>query len=86
MSAWRPISGIPDIAKDGRMVRLRAGGREFDASREVGFMDGDMKDCAAWCARNEYEAPASWTDGVCWEVNEDGRRSVQPTYFAEVKP
>lgn len=44
-----------------------------------GLLDSEERDCGGWTFMTEQEPPDCWTDGVCWEVNEDGVKSAQPT-------
>lgn len=81
---WHPIANMPTELRDGRDVWLRAGGKEFLAARQLGFINDDQGDTAAWCDKIEGDAPANWTDGVCWDSNEDDRQSAQPSHYAEV--
>lgn len=43
-----------------------------------GLMDSDNNDCGGWAWLDEITTPVSWTDGICWEVNDALERSVQP--------
>jgi hypothetical protein len=46
------------------------------------LLDSDGNDCGGWAfANEEQEPPQCWTDGVCWDVNEDGKPSVKPTHW-----
>ncbi len=83
---WHPIADMSMKWRDGRPVWLRAGGKEFMASREVGFINDDHGDVAAWCEKIEGEAPHNWTDGVCWSSNADGHPSSKPTHYKETTP
>lgn len=50
---------------------------------ESGFFDEDGKECGTW-AWAEDSPPDCWTDGYCWEVNEDLERSMQPIGWREL--
>jgi hypothetical protein len=55
--------------------------KPIDATWEDGFeksIDGTGGTCSAFVALFEGEHPECWTDGVCWEVNESGKPSMQP--------
>lgn len=80
---WHLIADMPVELKDGRDVWLRAGRKEFLATMQLGFMDDDDNDTAAWCEKIEGYAPSNWTDGVCWSSNEYGHPSSQPTHYME---
>jgi hypothetical protein len=77
---WQPISSAP---KDGTAIQARIPGHGEDniiAWISVG-LDSDENDCWCWAFMSEQEPPECWTDGVCWEVNEDYVASVQPTHW-----
>jgi hypothetical protein len=46
-----------------------------------GLIGSDGRDCGSWAFASDQEPPDCWTDGYCWEVNEDGVPSVQPTHW-----
>lgn len=43
-----------------------------------GLEDSSGAECGGWQWMESGEPPNSWTDGICWDVNEDGVASVQP--------
>ena len=70
MAVWKPASDAPPPDK---LVEVKTkGGATFIASLGLGYVDVDENDCCGWAAYREWEAPKCWTDGVCWEQNEDG--------------
>jgi hypothetical protein len=76
---WRPIETAP---KDGTPIQARIDGYGGDniIAWSWGLRDSDDQDCGGW----EYltgEPPQCWTDGVCWESNENRERSAQPTHW-----
>ena len=50
---------------------------------EEGLIDSNGNDCGGWSWVDE-EPPDSWTEGYCWEVNEDLKRSMQPVCWREL--
>jgi len=76
---WQPIETAP---KDGTcVVMLTRGGSVVRASF------GNLGDDAwTWIATNDDEHPKCWTDGACWESNEDDEPSDQPVYWMPLPP
>lgn len=78
---WQPIDTAP---QDGTVIQARIPGNGDDNMIYWldCFLDSDGNDCGGWAfANDEQEPPQCWTDGVCWEVNEDGKPSVKPTHW-----
>lgn len=77
---WQPISSAP---KDGTWIQARIPGHGDDnvIFWMTGLLDSDGKECGGWSFATEQEPPDDWTDGICWEVNEDENRSVPPTHW-----
>jgi hypothetical protein len=76
---WRDISSAP---KDGTEVRLLlASGNTLNASMQSGFVDSMGRDCMCWVCSEEDHCPESWSDGACWENNENNEQSDQPTHW-----
>ena len=44
----------------------------------VGLVDAEGRDGGGWSFVEDQEPPGCWTDGICWEQNEDGIKSVLP--------
>lgn len=80
---WRTIESAP---RDGSKVWLRlASGYELPATWMDGF-ENHQGECGAWCAWSENMIPPSWTDAVCWGVNEAGVPSDQPVAWMPPPP
>ena len=81
MDSWNPISTAP---KDGTAIQARIwahGDDNIIAWQADALMDSDGNTCGAWAFVTDQEPPACWTDGWCWEVNEDGEPSAQLTHW-----
>ncbi len=78
MTEWQPIDMAP---KDGTEIQVRIPGHGSDnvVAWQTGFMDEDEKECGCWVFTRDQEPPESWTDGVCWQSNENEEESVCPT-------
>ncbi|MCF1502954.1 hypothetical protein L0F51_04135 [Afifella sp. H1R] len=77
---WRPIETAPC---DGTPIQARIPGHGEDniIAWMDGFLDEHERPCCSWVMVEDQEPPKSWTDGVCWEANEDETASVQPTHW-----
>lgn len=78
---WRSMWFAP--ADRPILLRTKSRPQGFVAERGGPFPGGDDEDCWAWVADADA-APASWTDGVCWAVNEDGVPSERPTGWRNI--
>ena len=78
---WHLIDSAP---KDGTEIQARIPGNGEDnvIAWVDDLIDSNGEYCGAWAFTRDQEPPDCWTDGYCWEVNEDGDRSVQPTHWA----
>jgi hypothetical protein len=81
---WQPIESAP---RDGRPIQAKIPGHGSDSiiAWTNGLLDSDEQDCGGWNYL-EGEPPDCWTDGICWEVNEDGVKSVSPTHWKQLEP
>lgn len=75
---WQPFKTAP---KDGTEIQVKIPGHGSD--NVIAWLDGllnsEGSDCGGWQFTRDQEPPDSWTDGICWEVNEDGVQSMLPT-------
>lgn len=78
MTDWQPIEMAP---KDGSDIQAKIPGHGSDniIAWIGGLVNSNGRPCGGWAFTTDQEPPDSWTDGICWEVNEDGVPSVQPT-------
>lgn len=85
MSEWQDIATAP---KDGTEFQARIPGHGEDnvIAWEDGLLDSDGRDCGGWTFTRDQEPPDSWTDGICWVINEDGGPSVKPTHWKHLPP
>ena len=75
----RPMSEAP---RDGTAIQAEIPGHGSDniiAWHTTALFDSDGNECGGWCFIEDQEPPDCWTDGVCCDVNNDGKPSVQPT-------
>jgi hypothetical protein len=80
---FAPIATAP---KDGTHIQavIPNYGSDNVIAWKQGFADEEGGDCGCWCFISEQEPPSCWTDGVCWESNEDGVASIQPTQWKKL--
>lgn len=72
---WQPLETAPYSTP----VRVKVGGMTLLASLEPNASMSEMDTaCDQWQAVNEGEHPPCWTDGACWESNDNGDCSLQP--------
>ncbi len=74
----RPMDTAP---KDGTafLAEIPGHGSENIISWQRWFLDYNFKVCGCWCFDEGQDEPDSWTDGSCWDENDAGEPSVQPT-------
>lgn len=79
----KPYLTIDLAPRDGTWIQADIPGHGQDniIAWENGFQDSDGVECGAWNFVTEQEPPDCWTDGVCWELNEYGVKSVQPIHW-----
>lgn len=76
MTSFKDISTAP---RDRTVIRVRTvGGLELDVSWFNGLVNDNGEECGAWLSENVGDQPECWTDGICWEINEDGDPSDRP--------
>ena len=75
---WKDMATAP---RDGTPIQAEISGHGSDyvIAWHHGYVDSDERECGCWVIVEDPEPPPCWTDGVCWEVNEDNLRSAQPT-------
>ncbi len=81
MNKWQPIDSAP---RDGTYIIAKIPGHGSDnvITWTDGLVDHDGDDCGAWAfPYDEQEPPGCWTDGYCWQYNENGGRSIEPTHW-----
>lgn len=77
---WQTIDSAP---RDGSSFQAKIPGHGSDnvIAWVDGYMDSESKNCCCWAFVSDQEPPGDWTDGVCWEKNEDGVPSIKPTHW-----
>lgn len=82
---WQPMATAPT---DGTWIQARIPGHGSDnvIAWIDGLLDSEGRDCGGWTFMTEQEPPDCWTDGICWDVNEDGAKSTQPTEWKHLPP
>lgn len=81
----QPMETAP---RDGTEIQAEIPGHGADnvIAWHNGFLDSDEKECGTWVFTRDQEPPDCWTDGVCWDKNEDGVPSVKPTRWKPLPP
>jgi hypothetical protein len=84
MSDWQPMETAP---RNGTAIQAKIPGHGSDniIAWEDGLLDSDGGHCGGWSFAESQEPPDDWTDGICWEVNEDGKRSTEPTAWKRLR-
>ena len=84
MSNWQDISTAP---KDGTpfLAKIPGHGADNVIAWLEGLLDSEGNDCGCWTFVEDQDPPDCWTDGICWEVNEDGKPSVKPTHWKPIE-
>lgn len=80
---WCTIDSAP---KDGTEVIVRVPGHgDYRVRWQAGFYGEDGGGGATWVCFDD-RAPVCWTDGVCWQTNEDDKPSKKPKYWRPISP
>lgn len=74
---FMPMSSAP---KDGTPIKAKIQGHGSDniIAWYDGLLDSYGNDCCSWMFIEDSDPPPSWTDGICWDSNEDGEKSAEP--------
>jgi len=86
MTAWN--TNMDEAPRDGTAIQARIPGHGEDniIAWDEAYIDSANRPCGSWTYVEDREPPEDWTDGVCWEVNEDGKPSTQPTAWTHLPP
>lgn len=76
MSEWQDIASAP--LNTPVLVRVGEGMTFIARLLPDASMTTADETCDQWQAEYEDEHPPCWSDGCCWESNEDGNASLQP--------
>ncbi len=84
MTDWQPMTTAP---RNGTAIQARIPGHGSDFIIGPGddLLDSKGNPCGGWHIVEDQEPPDCWTEGVCWEQNEDGVRSVPPSEWKALK-
>lgn len=85
MSEWCPF--MDQAPHDGTPIQARIAGYGSDniIAWQEGFLNTAGDPCGCWVYM-EGEPPDCWTDGVCWESNEDQSPSAPPIAWKLPQP
>jgi len=72
---WQPI----ETARYGETVEVKVGSMTLLAKLLHNHSENEHGSCDQWVAAIEGEHPPCWSDGCCWDSNEDEITSLQPT-------
>ena len=77
---------IDSAPKNGTIIQAKIPGHGSDniIAWSLGFNDGSGSDTGAWVFMADQEPPDCWTDGVCWEANQDNEKSIEPTHWKPI--
>lgn len=81
---WQSMETAP---RDGTPIQaeIPGNGSDYVIGWTEGF-EGASGTVGAWVILEDQEPPACWTDGVCWERNEDEKPSVLPARWKPLPP
>lgn len=80
MAEWQLIETAP---KNGTHIQTKIPGHGSDniIAWECGFVNENDEDSCTWVWMSGNEPPSCWTNGVCWDANENEQPSVRPTHW-----
>lgn len=80
---WLPMETAP---RDGTPIQadIPGNGKDNIIRWEFGLLDSKGEGCGGWCFVEDQDYPDCWTDGICWEENEDGNKSVYPVAWKPI--
>lgn len=80
MTDWQTMDTAP---RDGTPVQARIPGHGEDniIAWTDGFVDQEGSPLGTWHFVGDQKPPDCWTDGICWDRNEDDEPSVRPTHW-----
>ena len=85
MAEWN--ADMDAAPRDGTPIQARIVGYGSDniIAWQEGFIDTSGEPCGCWVYL-EGEPPDCWSDGVCWELNEDELPSAPPVAWKFPSP
>jgi len=79
-NGWLPIETAPRTGKE-IQARIPGHGEDNVIAWTDDLLDADERPCGSWQFTRDQEPPDCWTDGICWDQNEDGNPSIRPTHW-----
>lgn len=83
INGWSPVMAFKEPNDERAVEVMTYDGFKFIASFKSGFMTSDEEDCRCWVAEND-DCPEDWTDGICWESNENENQSDPVIAYREL--
>jgi len=78
---WQPIETAPDCD----VIIECEDGSIFLAHNHC-YVEGLHAPVKVWCAAREGIHPKCWTEGACWDANDDGEPSTKPIRWLPLPP
>lgn len=84
MSEWQSMETAP---RDGTVIQVEIPNHRSDNMVYWlnDLVDDDGNFCGNWAFAYEQEPPECWSDGICWQTNEEGKPSIKPTRWKPAK-